>query len=296
MSINDSVSEHAIIQFSADVHTRVQQKTSRLSPYVKKKPMKGKAIAYDGLGIVELGTLDGRYAQVEFTEIEHWRRKITKQRFGATLPIDDTDIEERLLDPESGYAEALANAAMRQMDRVIVNSMFADVLTGEDFDTTVTFAGEGGLTVDATTGLTYEKLIEIHQNFIDNDVTTDMDRRLVLGITGDEHTDLMSELELTSGDYSREFVAEKGTIQMAAGINVVKFAANALNPILPVSGGVRTSFCMAEGAICVGVARTWGIKVEDRNDLYDTKQVKITGVLGAVRTEAKLIQKVTSTD
>lgn len=299
MSINSTVSEHAIIQFTNEVHVRMQQKQSRLQPYVKMKQMTGKAMAYDGLGTVELQELNGRYQAVQFSEMEHWRRKITKVRFGATLPIDKTDVEERLTDPQSGYAEALAYAAKRQIDRVAIAAMFADVKTGEDFENTVTAANDGVLTVDATAGLTYEKLLEIHQNFIDNEVGNEMATRLVMGITGDEHTDLMSEAELTSGDYSRQYVVDQGYIQKATGIDMVRFAANGAggaNPILPVSGGVRGSFCMAEGAICMGISRAWEIKIEPRNDLYDTTQVKITGVLGAVRTEGKLIQRVNTTD
>ena len=298
MSVGSSISENAIIQFSADVHVRMQQMQSRTQPYVEMREMKGKAMAYDGLGTVELGNLQGRFAPVEFAEMEHWRRKITKVRFGATLPIDRQDVEERLTNPESGYAKALAMAAKRKFDKVVVDAMFADVVTGEDFTNTVTAATDGVLTVDATAGLTYEKLLEIHENFINNEVGNDMATKFCMGITGGEHTDLMSELELTSGDYSREYVVDQGTIQKAAGINLIKFAATGAggaDPILSTSAGVRTSFCMAEGAICVGMARTWEIKIEDRNDLYDTRQVKITGVLGAVRTEGKLIQKVTTT-
>jgi len=173
MAIMDSVSEHAIIQFSQDVHVRMQQKEAKLQPFCRLKQMKGKAMAYDGIGTVELSEIDGRFAEIEFADMEHFRRKITKQRFAATLPIDKTDVEERLTNPESGYAEALANAAKRQFDRVAYGAMFADVLTGEDFDTTVTFAGEGGLTLDATSGLTYEKLLEGIGNFIDSDVDID---------------------------------------------------------------------------------------------------------------------------
>lgn len=298
MGVNESVSQHAIIQFSELIHNRAQQVKARLRPFVEIRQMDGKAMAYDGMGTVEATEIMGRYAPVEFADIEHFRRKITRRRFGVTLPIDDYDIEERLLDPESKYAEATVKAMERKFDRVVVEAMFKDVATGEDFENTVTATDDGVLTVDATGGLTYEKLLEIGENFIDNEVGNDNDVNVVMGITGSEHTDLMSELELTSGDYSKEYVVDKGKMQMATGIGLVKFAGNAVggaNPILSVSGGVRTSFAMAEGAICVGLSRAWKIKIQDRNDLYDTKQVQITGVLGAVRTEGKLIQKVTTT-
>jgi hypothetical protein len=299
MTLNSTVSEHAIIQFSNEVHVRMQQSQSRLQPFVEMRQVKGKATALDGLGTVELEEITGRHAAVEFSDIEHYRRKLTTTRFGAVLPIDKQDVEERLTNPESGYAAALAKAAKRRMDRVVYAAMFATVTTGEDFDSSVTFANDGGRTVDMTAGVTYEKLLEVQQNFIDDEVGNDEDTEFVMGITGDEHTDLMTELELTSGDYSRQYVVDQGTVQRACGIKMVKFAANGAggaNPILTVSAGTRTTFCMAKGAICVGVLRDWTFEVQNRPDLHDTYQVKVTGRLGAVRIEGKMIQKVTTTD
>jgi hypothetical protein len=299
MAVGDSITTGTITTYMQNVHARAQQKVHRLAPWVQNDQFKGKQMAYDGIGSIELGVISGRFAPVEFADIEWNRRKVTKRRFGATLPIDKNDINERLASPDSSYVEQLANAIARKKDKVVVEAMFADVATGEDFENTTTASSDGVLTVDATGGLTYEKLLEIHQNFMDGDVGNDMDASFVLGVTGDEHTDLMSELELTSGDYSRQYVAEKGTIQIAAGINIVKFAANGANgadPILPVSGGVRTSFCMAKGAILLATAIEFNIVIEQRNDKYSTYQIKCEGSLGAVRTEGKLIQKVTTTD
>lgn len=298
MAVMDSISEAAFIQFNDNFHERVQQKKSRLQPYCKMQVIKGKFATYDGIGTLELTPISGRFAPIEFSDLEFNRRKISKARFGLAVGIDKNDVENMLTDPHSPIIAQLAAAAQRQIDRIAYAAMFASVVTGEDLNTTVTAANDGVVTVDATAGLTYEKLLEIHENFIDNEVGNDGDIRVCMGITGNEHTDLMSELELTSGDYSREYVVDKGRIQSAAGIELVRFAGDGVggaNPILTESGGVRTSFAMAEGALVLGIARQWSIKVQDRNDMYDTDQIVISGVLGAVRTEGKLIQKVTST-
>ncbi len=295
MAVMDTIDQHLITQFSDNMHVRAQQITARLRPYVMIRKMEGEFFAYDGLGTVEAREINGRFQDVEFDDIEHFRRQIRKRRFVVTLPVDRNDVESKLKDPNSDYADACVRAMERRFDRVVTEAMFADVKTGRDFENTITAANDGVLTVDATAGLTYEKLLEIHENFIDNEVGNDMPTKLVMGITGGEHTDLMSELELTSGDYSRQYVVDSGTIQKAVGINMVKFAGDANVPIIPVLAGVRQGFVMAEGAICVGVARTWDIKIQERTDKYDTTQIQITGVLGAVRTEGKLIQKVTTT-
>jgi len=173
------------------------------------------------------------------------------------------------------------------------------VLTGENLDTTVTYANDGGTTVTATGGLTYEKILEIKQNFVDNEVGNEGNVPFVMAITGTEQTDLFSELELMSGDFSRQYAVDGGEIQKAVGINLVKFAANGASsgalPILSTSAGVRTTFCMAKGAIAFGTVRDYNIEVEKVTGKLHTHQIVVTGKMGAVRTEGKLIQKVTTT-
>lgn len=208
-----SVDNHLITQFADMMHVKAQQVRARLRPYVTIGKMDGDNHAYDGVGSVEAREVNSRLTKTQFADIEHFRRKVTRRRFEVTLPIDSHDVAGMLLNPQGIYAQACVRAMERVFDRVVCDAMFADVKTGREFDTTVTFANDGGLTVDATSGWTYEKFLEIHQNFIDNEVGNDIPVKLVAGISGDEHTDLMSEAELISGDYSRQFVVDDGTIQ-----------------------------------------------------------------------------------
>lgn len=290
-----SIDNALTIEFSAMVHEAAQQQISRYRPYVKVLQMSGDVWAYDGLGSVEMRELVGRNPKVTFDDIDHLRRKITRKRFGLVLPIDASDVRGALLNPQNNYASAISKAAMRQYDRVIQLAAFADVLTGRDFGTTVTYANDGGLTVDATAGLTYEKLLEIKQNFMDNDVGVDAAERIVIGHTGKEHTSLMRENELTSGDFSRNFVVEKGMITQALGMDLVSFAANAASPIIPVASSQRQLIAMSDRAIALGISKEMSIKIQERNDYHETTQVLVEMEIGAVRTEGKLIQKVSVT-
>lgn len=294
----ETIPAHAIVQFSDMMHVRAQQAKSRLRPWVEIVKLEGESFAYDGLGTVEAREVTTRYAQVVFDDIEHNRRKLIGREFTVTLPISESDLEVRLTDPKGKYAEACVKAMERVFDRVVYDAMFADVATGQSFGTTVTFASDGGSTVNATAGLTLAKLLEAQGGFIDDDVTTDDDvsSDLAMGITGDENTTLLQIATLTSRDYTSQFHIEKGRMTNAAGIQMLRFAANATNPILAVSGGVRTTFVMTKGAMCVGLQRPWKMKLQERTDLENTHQVKISGRLGAVRTEGKLIKKFTVTD
>lgn len=287
-----SIDQALITEFSDMVHHEAQQMTSKLRPYLNIKQMSGDVWAYDGLGRVEAREVQGRNVEATFDDIQHNRRKISRRRFVINLPIDQSDVRGALLSPDSEYSKAVAAGMMRQYDRVAYQAAFADVLTGRDFDTTVTATNDGVLTVDATAGLTYEKLLEIRQNFWDNDVGLDMNEKLYLTITGDDHTDLMGEVELTSGDYTREFVVEKGVIQRALGIDLIGFAASVPQPIIPVAGGERKLIAASDRGICMGISKEMSIKIQERNDLIETTQVQVIAEIGAVRTEGALLQQV----
>lgn len=294
--MGQSVDKALITQFSDMVHTEAQQMVARTKPYIKYKPMSGDNWAYDGLGSVETREASGRNEQVVFSDIEHNRRKIARSRFYVALPIDGYDKLGMLIDPNAEYSKAVRYAMMRRLDRVVCGAAFADVLTGRDFGTTVTFSGDGGLTVNATAGLTYEKLLEANKNFVDNEVGNDMPMKKAIFMTGEEEEALMKESELISGDYTRQFAVEQGELQRAAGFDIVKFGGGVNNPILDVTSSVRSNIILAEGGICVGVSKEIDLKIQERPDMVDTYQVIATFYLGAVRTEGKLVQKLTTTD
>ncbi len=295
MAVPD-IDKAMITQFSDMLQLKSQQIKARLRPYSRIKPMKGDLFAFDGLGDVEAQEVSGRVQETTFNDIDHLRRKIKRRRYVVTLPIDDMDSRGVLINPESEYASACIRAMERVFDRVGVDALFASVDTGRDFETPVTYANDGGFTVDATAGLTYEKLLDIQQNWIDADVGNDVPETKVLGVTGDEHTALMKETELISGDFSRQFVVDKGEITQAAGLIIIKFAGNARVPILAVSGGTRDCFAITTRTLCYGLSKDMSITYKDRADLIDVKQVQIIGILGAVRTEGVLAQKVQTTD
>jgi hypothetical protein len=298
MSVQSTINNAAIIAFSSNIHERAQQKQSRLKPYVELRSMEGKYLAYDGMGTIEVVENNARFAPVVFQDMEFNRRRISRHRFVAAVPIDGQDVEQMLYDPESKLSANMMLAFNRQFDRVIQGAMFSNVYYGENFENVMTAAQDGVITVDATGGYTYEILLQLRQNFIDADVGNDEDVPFVNSITGAEHTALMSELELTSGDYSHEYVCEQGVIKRAAGFDLVKFAKNGAggaSPILPVTAGVRTCFSMAKGAICVGLGKDVDLKIQIRPDLHQTTQLVATMSIGAVRTEGVLIQQVNTT-
>lgn len=287
-----------VTQFSEMVHVKSQQMRSRLRDKVEKKMVTGEDYAYEDLGSLEAIEVTSRHQNTVGQDITHGRRRIRMREFRATIYLDKKDELETLIDPQKNYAQAVAMSMYRKFDAIAIEAATANVFTGKSFSTETTFANDGGATVDATAGLTYAKLLEIEQNFMDDDVGTDMVEDFWLAITGDENTDLKGETELMSGDFSRQYAldAKNGKIQVANGLELVHFAANATNPILSVTSGTRDCIAASTRGICMGISSELDIEIDKRPDKNNMKQVQASMFLGGVRTEGNLVQKVQTTD
>lgn len=284
------------IQFADQVHTNGQQMKTRLRDKVRVTPMTTHDKTVETLDDLEAIEITSRHQKTQGQDIVHGRRRLRMREFRCTIYLDNKDEVGVLIDPERNYSASVARAMYRQFDRIVVEAALATVYTGREMTTAVTAANDGVEVVDATAGLTYEKLLEIGENFMDYEIGTELDEAMCLAISGEEHTDLMQENELTSGDYTREFVVEKGKIQNASGLDLVKFGGKVNNPILSVSSGnVRSCIAMAEEGVEVGLAKDAEVYVDIRPDLNRAKQVQAVLMLGAVRKEGARVQEVQTT-
>jgi len=284
-----------ITEFNASLDVQEQQMTSRLTPYVVRKTIQGDDFAYDGLTEVQSYRANGRNPDIQPVEAQFTRRKMSRERVVVTLLVDNKDVRGMLTDPQSQLAQLCIAAIERETDRVIYDAMFASVYTGRNFATEVTAANDGIFSVDASSALTYEKLLEIRANFIDAEVGNQGRVPIAIGISGDEHTDLMSEVELTSGDYSSQYVIDKGIITSAMGMDLVAFGAGSsiTDPILEIgSDTYRYSFALAQKGVALGISLERKVEVKDYPTKIETTIINVIKELGAVRTAGVRVQKV----
>jgi hypothetical protein len=294
--MTQSVDTALAIQFTDQVHLNGQQLSTRTRDKVTVVPMSTNDLTVETLDQIEAIEITSRHQKTQGQDIVHGRRRLRMREFRCTIYLDEKDEVSVLVDPERNYAGAVARAMYKQFDRMNIEAMDASVFTGRDMTTLVTAANDGVVTVDATAGLTYDRLLDIHQNFMDREIGTEMNESMWYAHTGEEHTDLMLEVELTSGDFTREFAVEKGKITRAAGLELVAFGGRVPNPILPVSAGnVRKTFAWASNAIQVGLSKDAQVFVDIRPDLNRAKQVQAVMMLGSVRKEGARVQLVNTT-
>lgn len=291
--MTQSINEALVTQFSDMVHTRAQQMGSRFRGKVEEKIVNGNDASIERIDDVQAIEVTTRHAQTVAQDITHDRRQIKMRDFRVTLLLDEFDDLQVLINPQARYVEAVARALMIRFDQVVSEAFFADVNVGRNFDSTLTFANDDGLTVlVAASGLTYDKLLTVQQNFIDNNVGVDLPEQVYITATGEQNTDMLQEQELTSGDYTREFAVEKGRIVNAAGLDVVYFSGTDKNQIISKTGNTRDLVAWAKGGVEVGINKDISIKVNERPDLNNLTQIQATMYIGATRKDGKMVQKV----
>jgi len=281
-----------ITEFNAALDVQEQQMTSRLLPFAKRVGINGDNFAYDGLTEVQSYRANGRNPDIQPSQVTFTRRKLSRERVVVTLEVDQRDVRGMLTDPKGDLARLCIAAIERETDRIIYDALFATVYTGRNFGTSVSYTTDGVLSVDATAAFTYEKLLEIRANFIDNEVGNVGMTPIVIGISGDEHTDLMSEIELTSGDYTSQYVIEKGAITSALGMGMIAFGAGVTDPILETVAGERISFALAQNGVVLGISLERKVEVKDNPLKVETVIINVIKELGAVRTQGVRIQRV----
>jgi hypothetical protein len=283
-------------EFANRTLLKTEQLISKLRPFAMPVEVKGENWFTNDVGGVEFQAVNGLYQPVQFSQLAWGRRAMIHQRIYAAIPIDAANERQILEDLNGVYSARLAAGFNRYIDRLFVTALLATVLTGKAGTTSTTFSSDGGFTVDATAGLTYEKLLEIIQNWIDADYDVAGENKM-LTVTGDEHTELMGELELVSGDFTnRPKPSDSGMIERAAGLELIKFGGAVQNPILPVASGVRSLVATLGKPLIFGISKNLSITKQERNDLIETSQILAVADIGAVRVEGGRVQKVDVTE
>jgi len=218
----------------------------------------------------------------------------------ATEFVDEKDIQESLLDPTGELAQRQIESFNRKLDIDVVNSMFAPVLIGgsETSMESISFAADGGQVIDMTAGANYESLLSINKTFIDREVANESaPLNKYMSVDGTMVTQFLNEIELTSGDYTRINTIDAGDIQTAVGIEFIRFGSGSdvPDPILPVSGGIRTGFCVTDKAMHFCVQQELRSLVERDPSHYNTWRIITEMRYGLVRLDARHVLKVLTT-
>jgi hypothetical protein len=142
MAAYDSVDQARVLQFRANVTHLFQQKGSRLRGKTREEMLTGKAMFIERLAAMSATLKSTRHGDTILLDPQHSRRMIIPGDYVWNALVDQQDKIRLLIDPNSEYAIAAANALQRAWDDFVVVSFTADAATGESGATAVTFAND----------------------------------------------------------------------------------------------------------------------------------------------------------
>jgi hypothetical protein len=304
-TISPSIDQGAAILFQDNFFELAQQNKSQLenTPAVIYLPSKGKTNNMARIGRLELVEVNTRNPDKQFADYALDNRQVSKRRFTLTVQIDQkNDINELISDPTSDITKQMVNAKYRQMDRVIAAASIGAVLTGQPdaAPTSTSAATDGVITIDASAGMTYEKIQEVTQNFINNDLEYSMFKGSVLCISGKENKDLMGEVEFISNDFISGRPVEDGLMKAAGCYMIAMFAGSVnggvtvTNPILPEGVTLRDCIVLAPQSVAVAMELNL-LDVSKSATKVNSWDITIDLWLNAMRTEGVRVQKIQTT-
>lgn len=278
------------VQYASAVNLLSQQMTSKIADTFMPVTGEGKgATVVDQVGQTEMEERTTRFAPINPANIPHTRPWVYPQFFEKAELFDTIDKLKMNADPTSQYVRALVAARNRKRDVVANAAFWATRNVGENGTTTEAFSAlyQVGQSVGGTnSGLNVEKLQAALEIIKLADVDLDTET-IYCRISPKQERNLMNEIEVISGDYTKGMVLESGRIKRFLGIEFE--ISNRLS--VDGSGYRRVPVYLKSGMAFA----TWGATrtlVSQRNDLAGLPwQVYIDGNFGAVRVEqAKVVE------
>ncbi len=273
-------------EFSKNAYHLAQQKKAKLLAAVQLEDLNAEFGFYDQIGAIDPVERVSRHADTPMTEVPHSRRRAHMRDWEHADIIDTQDIA-RAFDPTSRYTEAFGAGMARKMDKVILDAMFEDAMTGKSGTTTVSFPSGNQIAVDfVETGSTTNSSLtpgkvrrarEILLNEIDDD-----EDELFIACSQRELTQLMRTTEVGSIDYNEIKPLVDGDINKWCGFNFIRLPSKQF--ATDGSGHRRIPVWSKKGML---FARPGGLETNCEKD--PTKgynyRLHMKGTFGAVRME-----------
>lgn len=307
--INPTIDQAKIQSWEETFIALASQKDSYLSnlPAVRYTAFEGKQHNFPRHGSFELNETKGRNPDKQYDEMLFDNRQLKRKRYTKTLIFDNMDIREMMADPTSPAYQEFTYAINRAKDRIIAEAATADVNVGDPNNnvalTKVSFENDGGITIDATTNLTYDILKKAQVNFINNKVSigdlSNSNSSLICG--GTDFSQLLSEDKFINNLYSTFRPAMDGKLTRVLGMNVVALPGSETgsitdaNPILKEDGTTRDCLLLAENSIAFSMENLKITYIPSMENKVDSSSLTVSVEMGAMRLEGARVQKIQTT-
>lgn len=272
-------------QYRANVEHLLQQKGSKLRPFVRVESQKAEFEYYDRIGSVDAVEVTSRHSDTPLISTPHDRRQISLRDFDWADMIDRTDRIRLLIDPASPYAQNAAWALGRKMDDIIIEAAFGTAKSGKTGGTSVSHDAASQIAVNyvesggaTNSGLTIAKLRKAKQ-LLDANETDPSDPRYII-VTSKQVTDLLQTTEVTSSDFNSIKALVAGEVNTFMGFQFVRTERVAAD-----ASSHRRVIAYAKSGLLMAVGADINVDIGPRRDKRNSTQVYCSASFGATRME-----------
>jgi hypothetical protein len=290
--MSQQIPTHYAQQYANTIELLLQQKGSRLRNCVDFHGITGAKAAtpVEQIGPVAAQKRTTRYPPIIPVDTPHARPWVYPVDYDWNDLIDSIDKLRTVVDPQSSYAQNGTYAMGRAQDDEIIASFFATRNTGETGATTVAFPAGQVVAVNygaaGNVGMTVAKLREARRLLMAAEVDLETDP-LYLGVTANQHDDLLAEIQVISLDFNEKPVLVEGMITRFLGFNF-KHTERFQNDATP----YRRNPAWAKSGVGLGMWNDITTDISQRKDLSGLPwQVYVYGTFGATRKqEPKVVE------
>lgn len=254
--------------YGSNVLMMAQQRESKLRNLVMSETAVGERHYFELYNQhSNLSVVTNRFEDIAPTDTAFERRAVDLVDYDDAKMVDSFDKLKMLIDPASPIVAAQAAQIGRTIDTIIVNSMYANMLTGKTGSSSVgpqtpiavnSWAYGSG---SGNANLTISKLIEAKVLFDNADVPGE-DRYILVDPIN--HGKLLATTEATSGDFVTGKNLVTGEVDSLVGFKLVVLNTNIL-PIESVSGHRRVVAFQKSG-VGLAVGQNPKFDISMRND------------------------------
>lgn len=261
--------------FERNVRHLAQQSDTRLRRFVTEKATNGEKHNWERLGSGEASLKASARVATPTSDLPWSRRVSLAQTYHMGETVEQEDIVQMLVDPNSNVSMAIANGMKRKIDDILIAAATGTALNG-DGSTSAFPASQ--LVGDGTTVVSIDSILAVQEIFYKNDIDPDEPKVMVINPTVQRK--LMSLMEVTSGDYQNSKALATGMLPNWMGFDWV--VSNRL--LIPAAGQIS---CLAftKRALGFQVNRDISAKVAEDPSLSFAWRLYAAMTMGAVRTE-----------
>lgn len=261
--------------FERNVRHLAQQADTRLRRFVTEKATDGQKHNWERMGSGEASLKAAARTATPTSDLPWSRRVSLAQTFHMGETVEQEDVVQMLVDPNSNVSAAIANGMKRKIDDILIAAATGTALNGDG--STSTFPA-GQVVSDGTAPISIDNILEVQEKFYKNDIDPDESKVMVISPTVQRK--LMSLMEVTSGDYQNSKALATGMLPDWMGFTWV-----VSNRLLVPAAGQISCLAFTKRALGFQVNRDITAKVAEDPSLSFAWRIYAMMTMGAVRTE-----------